>query len=202
MNLIIMGMQGSGKGTQAKILAEKLRIPHISTGDLVRGTEGELKKKIDSFINIGKLVPDELIIEILKERFSKEDCKNGFILDGFPRNIHQAKELEKISKIDKIIEIELTDEEAIKRIIARFNCSKCKTDYNSIISPPKKEGVCDKCGANIVKRADDNEEAIKKRLSIYHNETEPILEHYKSVKINGNQPVEKVSKDILNALSI
>ncbi len=202
MNLVFIGPQASGKGTQAKIVANELGLVHISTGDLVRGATGDLKLKIDGYINKGNLVPDELMIEILKKRLELEEEKGkGFILDGFPRNLVQARELEKITQIDKFVEISISDEEALKRLSGRVNCTNCGMSYNLVTSPkPKKGGVCDKCGEKLYKREDDNEEAIKKRLEIYHNETELILKEYPSVNINGEQSIEEVTKDVLEEL--
>jgi len=201
MRLLFIGPQGSGKGTQAKIIAEKLNLCHISTGDLLREAEGELRKKIDSYIIGGNLVPDELIIKLLKERIERDDCEKGFILDGFPRKMSQAEALDKISEIDKVIEIFISDDESVKRISGRRNCKKCGAIYNVNTSPqPKEQEKCDKCGEELFQRADDNEDALRKRLEVYHSETEPILDHYDSIKINGEQEIEKVSADILEEL--
>ena len=178
MKIIFIGPQGSGKGTQAKILSEKLNIPHISTGDLFRALDGELKQEVDTIINQGNLVPDELTIKILKERLEKPDAQQGFILDGFPRNLNQAKLLETITQTDKIIEITLHDEEAIKRISGRINCKECGAIFNKFTNPPKQENTCDNCQGELTQRADDTEEAVKKRLTTYHNKTEPILDYY------------------------
>jgi adenylate kinase len=203
MRIVLMGLQGSGKGTQAKIISETLGVPHISTGDLLRSLGGELKKQIDEYILKGKLVPDEMIIKILKERISKPDCKKGFILDGFPRNLNQADELEKQIEIDKYFEIFINDEEAVKRISGRWNCKNCGTSYNIITAPkPKIQGKCDKCNVDLFQRQDDTEEAIKKRLEVYHKDTEPILEKYDVIRINGKQRIEKVTHDILEKLDI
>lgn len=202
MRLLFVGPQGSGKGTQSKIISEKLGIPHISTGDLVRGARGELKKKVDSYINKGNLVPDKLMLEILKKRFSKKDCKRGFILDGFPRNIKQAKALDKIVDIDEVIEIDISDKESIKRIEGRRMCKKCGRIYNVNTKPkPKKEGICDFDGSELYQRKDDNKEALKKRLEIYHKETKGILEHYNSVRVNGKMSIDRVTKKILKIIS-
>ncbi len=199
MKILMFGPQGCGKGTQAKILSERLKIPHISTGDIFRSLTGELKEKVDALINGGNLVPDELTIKIVKERISREDCKDEFILDGFPRNLNQAKELEKIYKIDKVIEISIPDEESVKRISGRRICSNCKAGFNVLTAPrPKIENVCDFCGGNLVARADDNEESVKKRLKTYHKETEPVLEFYgeKVSRIDGMGDIEEISKRI------
>lgn len=204
MNIVLMGIQGSGKGTQAKLIAKQLNLAHISTGDLFRSLTGELKEKVDALINKGNLVPDNLTLEILKERFSKPDCKNGFILDGYPRNIAQAKTLDNIVKIDNVIEISLDDEESIKRLNGRRSCKSCNKEYNVNIPflAPKEKEKCDICHKPLFQRDDDKTiESIKKRLDIYHKETKPILNHYKSIKINGNQSIDAVLQDILKALN-
>ena len=226
VKIIFIGPQGSGKGTQAKILSEELKIPHISTGDIFRSLTGELKQEVDAIINKGNLVPDELTVKILKQRIQEPDTKAGFILDGFPRNLEQTKLLEKITTIDKVIEITLSDEEAIKRISGRVTCEKCKAGYNELTSPkPKTPGICDVCGGKLIRRADDTKEAVKKRLETYHRETEPILEQYQKnyaqsasfldapksikdfghqnilIKINGEQPIENISLEIREKLN-
>jgi adenylate kinase len=200
VNIIFIGPQGSGKGTQAKIISEELGIVHISTGDLFRGlTKGELKEEVDSYINKGSLVPDEVTIKILRERISKEDCKKGFILDGFPRNVAQADLLDKITKIDKVVEINIKDELAIKRISSRLSCKKCGAVYNLETNPPKRQDICDKCQGELYRRADDNPEAIKKRLETYYKETKPVLKKYESVliTIDGSQEIDKIADQIL-----
>ena len=202
MNLIFFGPQGSGKGTQAKIISEILKIPHLSTGDLLRSLEGELKKEVDSHINKGNLAPDELIIRILQEEISKSNYRQGFILDGFPRNLNQANQLDKIAKIDKTIEISIPDSESIRRLSARLSCKKCGAVFNKITNPPKEEKICDNCKSELFQREDDTPEAIKKRLDIYHKETKPILEHYNAIKINGNQAINKVTEELLKRLDI
>jgi adenylate kinase len=199
MNFVFIGPQASGKGTQARIIAKKLGLIHISTGDLLRNIHEEIKQEVDNHLNKGELVPDKLMIKILKEHLSKEE--KGFILDGFPRNLSQAKELIKNFKIDKFIEISISDELAIKRLSGRLNCKKCGALYNILTSPkPKKQGICDKCGGELYKRKDDNKEAIKKRLETYHRETEPILKKYPSFKVDGNKSIKEVTRDILREL--
>jgi len=204
MLILFIGPQASGKGTQAEIIAQKKGFVHISTGDLLRVAQGKLKEKVDSYINEGKLVPDELILEILKHRMNQPDCKKGIILDGFPRNLEQARDLEKIAKIDKIFEISISDKTAKKRLMGRWNCPRCKTAYNIITEPkPKKDKICDICNIPLFQREDDkNEKAINKRLKIYHEETEPILEKFKNkvIKINAEQKIEKIREDILTKL--
>ena len=200
MNLIFVGPQGSGKGTQAKIISEEFDLCHISTGDLLRNAEGELKDKINQIMSEGKLVSDEIVIELLSEKLAQKECEKGFILDGFPRNLQQAIELDKITKIDKVIEIAISDKEAINRIVNRISCKNCGAVFNLKTNPPKHKMICDKCESQLKKREDDNEESLKKRLQIYHKETEKILQHYDSVKINGEQEIEKVKEDILDVL--
>jgi adenylate kinase len=205
MKIIFIGPQGSGKGTQAKILSKDLNILHISTGDLLRGAEGDLKQELNDYMNQGKLVPDELIVKILKKRINQPDAQNGFILDGFPRNISQNQLLEGITEIDKVLEITLSDEEAIKRISGRISCKECGEGYNTLTAPkPQQENKCDKCQGELTKRTDDTEEAVKKRLEIYHTETEPILEEYKedAIKVNGEQTIEKIAQDIKEKLDV
>ncbi len=204
MNIILVGIQGSGKGTQAKFLSKKFKLCHISTGNLLRNITGDRKKEIDSLINNGKLVPDKTILEILKERMIQDDCENGIILDGFPRNIEQAKLLEKELNIQKVIEIQISDQESEKRLMGRISCPKCGIDYNIYTAPkPQKEGFCDKCGSQLTRRKDDNEESIKKRIKTYHEETKPILNYYKNklITVNGEQSIEDVSKEILKKIS-
>jgi len=201
MNLLFIGPQGSGKGTQAKIISEELNLCHISTGDLLRNIEGELKKEVDICLNAGNLVPDELLIKVLEERIKKPDCQNGIILDGSPRNLNQAEKIDKILKIDKVIEISISDEESIKRISGRLLCPKCKASFNELTSPkPKQKEICDFCGTSLTRRSDDTPQAVAKRLQIYHSETEPLLKRYDSIKINGEQTIEKVTEDILENL--
>jgi adenylate kinase len=201
MKLFFVGPQGCGKGTQAKIVAEKLGLCHISTGDLLRNVGGDLKAEVDSYMAEGKLVSDALIVRILKERILQNDCENGFILDGFPRNLSQANELAKIVDVDKVIEIAISDDESVLRVSGRRNCPICGIIWNLYTSPkPSNPNKCDKCGGELVARADDSEEALRKRLKVYHDETEPILEKYDFVKINGEQEIGKVTQDILKVL--
>jgi len=203
MKLVFIGPQGSGKGTQAKILSEKLGIPHISSGDLLRGLKGEMKEEVGAIINKGNLIPDELMIKIIKERISEADCGKGFILDGSPRNMEQARLFDEFVKFDKIIEISISDEEAVRRVTGRYACSNCGKGYNVItMTPPREEGKCDDCGGKLVQRGDDTEEALRKRLEIYHEETEPLLKHYDSIKVNGEQSVENVTKELVEKLGV
>lgn len=205
MIILFVGPQASGKGTQAKIISKKLGFCHISTGDLLRDAKGELKQKVDSYINKGKLFPDELIAKLLKQKIKETKRKKDIILDGFPRNLNQSEELDKIMKINKIFEISISDQEALKRLNGRWSCRKCRLIYNIFTAPkPKHDKICDKCGQALVQREDDaDKDAIKKRLEIYHSQTEPMLEKYKGsvIKINGEQSIEDVTKDILEKLN-
>ncbi len=202
MKLVFLGKQGSGKGTQAEIISRELGLCHISTGDLLRNTKGKIGKQIHSLIDKGEMVSDELIFEILKKRIKKPDCKNGFILEGFPRNLKQAIMLENQIDIDLIIEIYLPDNLVINRLIHRLNCSKCGAVFNSVTNPPKKSGICDFCGGKLIKRQDDNKQAIKKRLELYHKNFWPIIDFLrdKIIRIDGSKKIPEVTREILNAL--
>ena len=182
MNIILLGAPGAGKGTQAEKICEYLKIPTISTGNIIRealksGTEMGLKAK--SFMDAGQLVPDEVVIGIIKDRLAKDDCKNGFILDGFPRTIPQAEALDKMGVIiDKVIDIEVPDERIIGRMSGRRVCGSCGASYHLEYKVPKTEGVCDLCAGALVQRKDDHRDTVKARLEVYHNETEPLKEFY------------------------
>ena len=182
MNIIFFGAPGAGKCTQAEIVSKKLDIPTISTGNIIReaiknGTQmGETAK---SFIEAGKLVPDEVVIGIIKDRLDMDDCKNGFILDGFPRTIPQAEALDKMGvKIDVVLNIEVSDEDIITRMSGRRTCPKCGGTYHIVFNPTKTEGICDNCGGELTIRKDDDPEVVKNRLEVYHNETEPLKAFY------------------------
>lgn len=182
MNLILLGAPGAGKGTQAEKICEKLSIPAISTGNMLReamanGTEMGLKAK--SFIDAGKLVPDEVVIGIIDERLKQDDCKNGFILDGFPRTIPQAEALDKMGvRIDKVIDIEVPDEKIASRLSGRRVCLKCGATYHTEFKKPNTEGICDACGDTLVQRKDDMPETVLDRLKTYHEQTEPLKGYY------------------------
>lgn len=206
---IIMGPQASGKGTQGKLLAEKFNIPRISTGDIFRkeiAEKTEIGKLVDEYLKSGKLVPDHITSSIAKKRLSKIDCRKGFILDGYPRNLDQALFLDSITPIDKVILVNISDREAIKRISNRRVCIDCGSSYNLISNPPKKEDICDKCGGKIVFRSDDYPDAIAKRLEIYRKESRPMLRFYNKknilIKVQGMQSIEGVYSDILKKLNI
>jgi len=202
-NIIIMGPQGSGKGTQADILSQKLNIPHISTGEIFRENiknQTELGKKIDAIVKLGSLVSDEITNEITKKRLELPDCANGFILDGFPRNLIQAEFLNKIKTIDLVLDVLINDDEAIKRITQRRTCPQCQKVYHLIFNSPKQENTCDKCGQKLIIREDDKKEAVKKRLEIYHKQTKPLIDFYKAKniyqEIDGAPPIPEVTKAI------
>ncbi len=202
MKVVLLGKPMSGKGTQAKFLAEKLGVKHVSTGDLLREEVkkgSDLGKKAKSFMEKGELLPDEVIISLLKQNLPEE----GFILDGFPRTVAQAEALEKIVKIDSVLDIFCSNELVVKRTVMRRMCKECGAIYGLDVRP-KKEGVCDKCSSELYQRSDDNEETIKKRLEVYSKQTEPLVEYYKNkglyVKIDGEKSIGEVTEDILKAL--
>jgi adenylate kinase len=182
MRLVIFGPPGSGKGTYASRLAPRLGVPHISTGDILRDevkSGSELGKNISSYVSSGKLVPDEVVNRVMEKRLSQEDCKRGFILDGYPRTLKQAFFLEKISKIDFVISLNVPDEVIVRRLSSRLVCRRCGAIYNRITLPPKVDGVCDKCGGELYQRDDDKPEVVRERIRVYKNEAAPLLEHYR-----------------------
>lgn len=210
MKLILLGAPGAGKGTQAEIISEKYNIPTISTGNIIRaalknGTEMGLKAK--SYIDAGNLVPDEVVIGIIKERLAEDDCKNGFILDGFPRTIPQAEALDKMGfEIDRALSIEVDDAEIIKRMSGRRVCGKCGASYHTEFKKPEKEGVCNVCGGELVIRKDDEPETVMNRLKVYHEQTEPLKDYYKAcgklIVVEGQDKVEDTTALVLKALEI
>ena len=182
MKLILLGAPGAGKGTQAEILCKKLGIPTISTGNILRaaikdGTPTGLKAK--SYIDAGALVPDEVIIGIVDERLAQSDCAGGYILDGVPRTIAQAEALEKAGiTFDAVVSIEISEEEILSRMTGRRVCEACGSSYNVVAVPPRREGVCDNCGGRLIQRKDDTPETVRERLTVYHTETEPLVDFY------------------------
>ncbi len=213
MRIVILGPPGSGKGTQAKIISEMYGIPHINTGDLLReevakGTEvGRIAKP---YMDQGKLVPDDVITRMLEERLSQEDCKGGFILDGYPRNLHQVDLLDEILKrlgvdLDCVLNILIDDEVVVRRLTTRRICSVCGAIYNLINKPPKKEGVCDICGGRLIQRDDDREEVIRRRLEVYKEQSEPVLERYRKRglvrDIRGDVGLEALPEEIKRVLA-
>ena len=212
MKIIMLGAPGAGKGTQAKLIAEKYNIPHISTGDIFRANikEGtELGKEAKQYMDKGQLVPDELTVRILLDRVAKDDCKNGYVLDGFPRTIPQAEvldtEVAKLGdKIDFAIDVDVPDENIIKRMSGRRSCPGCGRTYHIVHIPPKKEGICDDCGKELVLRDDDKPETVKSRLDVYHKQTQPLIDYYSKQNIlrtvDGTQDMETVFSDIVKLL--
>ena len=208
MNLILLGAPGAGKGTQAELLVEKLGIPAISTGNMLReamqnGTD--LGKQVKTYMDGGLLVPDELILGIVAERVAQSDCKNGFILDGVPRTLAQAEALDaKGVRIDHVVSIEIDDAVIEGRMTGRRVCGKCGASYHITANPPVSEGICDQCGAELVIRKDDAPETVRKRLEIYHESTEVLKDYYAKADklrlIEGNQSIEGAYHDILRAL--
>lgn len=211
-NLILLGPPGAGKGTQAKVLAEKLRVPHISTGDMLReavreGTPLGLKAK--AVMDKGELVSDELLTGIVKERLSKADCGGGFILDGYPRNLSQAgilngllRELSKEGVL--ALELEVPDQAIVTRLSSRRSCAACGSVYNVVTSPPSQEGVCDKCGKGLVLRDDDKEDVIRERLRVYHEKTAPLSNRYREMgrlkSVRGDESPDKVLEALEKAI--
>lgn len=187
MNLILLGPPGAGKGTQATRIVEKYKVPHISTGDIFRENIKNntlLGQKAQEYMNKGELVPDQLVVDIALDRLGKDDCKNGFLLDGFPRTVFQADALDKFLKdkgkgIDLVINIEVEDKMLIERLDARRVCPTCAATYNVIGMPPKKEGICDKCNDTLIQRKDDKKETVGNRIKVYHEQTSPLIDYYK-----------------------
>lgn len=208
MKIIFLGAPGAGKGTQAEIVAEKFGIPTVSTGNIIRealknGTEMGLKAK--AFIEAGQLVPDEVVIGIIKERLAKDDCKNGFILDGFPRTIPQAEALDAMGiSIDKVVDIEVPDENIMERMTGRRVCGTCGASYHLMFKKPLEDGICDSCGGELVQRKDDAPETVSDRLKVYHEQTEPLKDFYgkagKLSVVEGLGTVSEITERVLKAL--
>ena len=208
MNLVLMGLPGAGKGTQAEKIVEKYGIPHISTGDMFRAAIKEstdLGLQAKSFMDQGNLVPDEVTIGIVRERLSKEDCAEGFLLDGFPRTVAQAEALENIlsdlnKKIDYVINIDVDQEFLMERLTGRRICKSCGSTYHLVFNPPIKDDVCDRCGGELYQRADDNAETVQNRLEVNQKQTKPLLDFYEGKgylrNINGQQDIRKVFDDL------
>lgn len=212
MNFIFLGAPGAGKGTQAALLSEKLGIPHISTGDMLRE---ELKKgtplgeKVRAFMAKGELVPDQVILEVMKERLEEKDCESGFVLDGFPRTLVQAEDLDALleeinKKIDRVVKIKVSKETIVKRLSARLVCPQCGADYNLETRPPRQAGICDLCSGVLEQRIDDRKDVILNRLQVYEKQTQPLESYYrkqgKLIEINGEMDKELVSDEILKCL--
>ncbi|GGE20796.1 adenylate kinase [Marinithermofilum abyssi] len=209
MNIVLMGLPGAGKGTQAERITEAFRIPHISTGDMFRaavkeGTEMGLEAK--KFMDEGQLVPDRVTIGIVRERLGKDDCDEGFMLDGFPRTVPQAEALDEILEemgrnLDHVVYIEVGEEELLKRLTGRRICRNCGATYHVVFAPSKEEGICDKCGGSLYQRDDDKEETVKKRLAVNMEKTQALVDYYQKKDvlrvINGEQSIDHVTESIL-----
>jgi adenylate kinase len=214
MKIILLGAPGAGKGTQAKIISEKMAIPHISTGDIFRANikgNTPLGLKVEGYLDKGELVPDELTVDIVKDRLGNPDCAKGYILDGFPRTIPQAEYLDKVltemnEKVDVALLIDVEDEDIIKRMSGRRVCTNCGMTYNVVFNPTKVEGICDVCNSPVIQRADDAAETVLNRLETYHNQTQPLIEYYekagKLVVAEGASEVEETSARVMKALGI
>ena len=212
MKIIMLGAPGAGKGTQAKMIADQYSIPHISTGDIFRaniknGTE--LGKKAKEYMDKGLLVPDELTVDLVIDRVAQDDCANGYVLDGFPRTIPQAESLDEAltkrgEKIDFAINVEVPDENIINRMSGRRACLACGATYHIVHIPTKVEGICDRCGAELVLRDDDKPETVKNRLNVYHEQTQPLIDYYGNkgvlVEVDGTKEMKEVFADIVNIL--
>ncbi|MFQ5586324.1 MAG: adenylate kinase [Thermodesulfobacteriota bacterium] len=213
MNIILLGKPGSGKGTQGKPLAEHYHVPTIATGDILRAAVREktpLGVKAREYMDKGQLVPDELVVEMVIDRLKGEECRNGFILDGFPRNIGQAEALDEALSsfgkgIDCVVNVAVDDREIIKRLSGRRTCRKCGEAYHIVFNMPLNRGVCDKCGGELYQRDDDSEETIDARLKVYNEQTAPLIEFYQKKgvikNINGVGGVDQVKEQIINAIS-
>ncbi|MFZ8832345.1 MAG: adenylate kinase [Thermodesulfobacteriaceae bacterium] len=212
MNIVFLGPPGAGKGTQAKILVERYEIPQVSTGDMLRehrakGTE--LGKKAQEYMDKGQLVPDEIILSMVKERLSQPDCQKGFILDGFPRTVAQAEALDKLlsemgKKLDFALALIVPDDLLVERLTGRRTCKSCGMMYHIKYKPPKVEGKCDVCEGELYQRPDDNEETVRNRLKVYHEQTAPLIEYYKNRgilrEIDGSKSIEEITQQIISIL--
>lgn len=212
MKIVLLGPPGAGKGTQAKFIAERYNIPHISTGDIFRKNIKEqtaLGVKAKEFIDKGQLVPDELTVAIVEDRIKQDDCKNGFLLDGFPRTVAQADALKNAlalmgSKLDHVVNIDVPEGNLIDRLTGRRVCPSCGASFHVIFNPPKKDNLCDYCEAELIQRADDSVDTVKSRLNVYQKQTQPLIEYYEVENllrnIDGEQEITKVFEDICNIL--
>lgn len=212
MKLIMLGAPGAGKGTQAKQIAKTYSIPHISTGDIFRANiknNTELGRKAKTYMDAGQLVPDELTCDLVMDRIHQDDCANGFVLDGFPRTIPQAEALTKAleadgQKMDYAIDVDVPDENIVKRMGGRRACLNCGATYHIVSIPPKKEGICDTCGSELVLREDDKPETVQERLRVYHEQTQPLIDYYKEQgilkSVDGTVPMEEVFASIQKIL--
>lgn len=212
MRAILLGPPGAGKGTQAETIVNEFKVPHVSTGDMFRKNikeETELGKQVKAYLDKGALVPDELTVEIVKDRIMQSDCSNGFLLDGFPRTIEQANALDRVlsemgQKLDFVINIQVDPKLLVERAVGRRICKDCGQTYHLTFNKPKKEGICDKCGGELYQRKDDTEETVANRINVYQEQTQPLIEYYTKkgiiLDINGEQPIDKVGSDIISSL--
>lgn len=212
MRLILLGPPGAGKGTQASAIVKKYNIPHISTGDIFRenikmGTE--LGKKVKEYMDKGLLVPDDIVVSIVKDRILKDDCKDGFLLDGFPRTVNQGEALDKdLSqmnlKLDKVINLDVEKEILIERITGRRICKDCGATYHIKFNPPAKKGICDNCGGNLYQRDDDTQETVEKRIEVYQQQTKPLIDYYTEkgliLNVDGSKAIDEIFETIVKAL--
>ena len=210
MKITIMGPPGGGKGTQAEKLSELLGVPHISTGAIIRTAireKTELGKLAEGYIKEGQLVPDNIVIDMVLDRLGASDCREGYILDGFPRTLVQAQSMKKLGiELSCVLNLVVGDETIIKRLSGRRECKSCAAPYHVEFNPPEKDGKCDKCGGELIRRSDDVPETIRERLSVYHKQTEPLIEFYKSngllVNVEGRDEIEETTKAVLCALGV
>jgi len=210
--VVFLGAPGAGKGTQASILAQKLGLVHIATGDVLRDAvrrETELGKQAKGFMDRGELVPDSLVVNVVMDRLEQDDAAKGAVLDGFPRNAVQARALDEAlaarsSAVDLTVYLDVPEEALMVRLGGRWECSSCRSPYHEVANPPKRSGVCDQCGGVLTQRADDQPETIKRRLQVYFEQTAPLLEYYRDsrvlAKVNGEQPIPKVTEQVLSVV--
>lgn len=207
MKLILLGAPGAGKGTQAQKLVDHFNVPQISTGDLLRAAvanETDLGKQANEYMTAGKLVPDEIVIGLISERLKEDDCKNGFILDGFPRTIAQADKLKEITDVDAVVSVDVDTSILLDRLTGRRTCKNCNAMYHLIFNQPKQEGVCDACGGELYQRSDDNEETVKSRIDTYNENTAPLIDYYKGAgklkDVEGQGDIDGIFQNILKVL--
>jgi len=207
MKLVLLGPPGAGKGTQAAAITGRFRIPQISTGDILRAAVAKgtrLGLRAQEYMDKGRLVPDELVIELIRERIQEDDCKSGFILDGFPRTTHQAEALEGITEMDRVVNIVVDEEELVKRLTSRRSCRNCGAVFNILFRPPGTEGICDRCGGELYLRDDDNEGTVRERLDTYRKSTKPLIGFYGRkgilLSVDGNREIGEISEEILGKL--
>ena len=207
MRIILLGAPGAGKGTQAEFITAKLGVPAVSTGNLLRSaiSEGtELGKKAAEYMNKGSLVPDELVIELVRERVKAPDCQKGMVFDGFPRTLAQAEALDRVMDIDMVLFLDVSDDAIVERMSGRRTCPKCQATYHVVSHPPKKEGICDKCGTALGIRDDDRPEVVRQRIAVYHKQTEPIVNHYKNKGllkvVKGQEKLEGTTARVAGAI--